>query len=1758
MLSKITVENSLKIKQKFFKTYYRRVRPLTIPDEVILGLLHENGGSMLFKRLGTLLGFAVSHKPEENVFKDQAEVDLFQSFLQKLSNFHLIEKKRNIVKVTYWGEKAFARGEKYTFHTGIIDVFSFSELEVQSKGKDYPFHKLGINTNLTRSREIVPSDIYKSDKSEKEKLLENSFLINYQEDSESIILDKIECDSFVDIDEIAVPVNVRLQISKQEKSLSVLNGDKRLDELTKLLHLEENKEVYSRFENYAKYKLYLRESNELSINKLLRFGDNVEWLDLLSDKRIIWNESSIEALANASLLTGDEWKKISANCEVQVILNSLNKFKDWWDWPIISQRLPEKYILENLRTFPWDEDILSERFQGNYLERFLLEREYENVFDWDQVIQKLDNEFIYNNFEQLNINASYLSVKNHEIAKFLIPEYPEKEWDWSYITANYDLEYISRNTDTLLAYLDPVILLKRNFKEGNKKSLSNSDIKKVIGKIQAEEPTFKVSYNTDINLKGINLDILENSGLLFWGTRNTPGVEANENLVWTDGLFEKYGNRIQSNEGLSHVSKTISPKKVIDYEFFNWDYEILSERDEFINVFSTLKKIYPKLNLEKVLSKSSSILVNNLSFLLARIRDDEEEQVLTDVLSEKVKPYELVSLIRQYQLYSFKFEWSTVLDSISSKRLEKIILDYQNTLNSIVNSKSFWSTASKQVDLEFILENLPMRWDWEFLTKNEIAQKDLQNSEFRSQYSEYIYWPYIISEVLPDSDLAKTSVLDSIANNLRKTSDEIVVDSWTALTQSLPYHVLWKKINQTTDDDLFKWDWHFISSSGKISLEKDTLEKYADKLNWNYLSSNEVLKTYFNDGNENLYDSVDDWYNQVYDYLTSFEQYWDFKELSNISNITWYEKLVDKFRDKWDWEVLSSEECRLLKAGDNLILRRLSKFKSKIHWGTLSAREDIKLSQNIVQRFSKEAWDWKALSKNSEFSFDEEFLIEYREKEWDWRSLSERKCISNKSLSELPNIGWNWITISNRDDLIFDNQLLSILDEKDEVVWKEIPYRSKLEITLETLRILDSNGALDENAWNQLSGHKNLKCSKNLKLLKFYRDKWNWEKLVRSDKVDVNSFSLLQEYEAELNWEQVSSHRKFDPTKKTLSKFKKKIDWNAITKTVDITNSILNQFKEYVNWSIVSKSKKIDFSTHLIQKYEDYWDWHELEKNPVLSKECKYLVNDKVSSTPELRFYFKIKDQPSDWAGYVYHFTHLTNALDIIRSKKILSRNKANGSDFADAAGNVVGRRSTSHDFARFYFRPQTPTQFYNESLGKDHTDDNYFDRARALGLPKCPIPVFFKFDLQEIVLKYPDKCYISDGNMQTNWADFGPIDKMMSRFKYKDLFSTVKSTDIKTYLDCSQQEFLVRGELNISEIKNFEVFVQSEEDKNQLERLINQDSIGNRISVDGYESVYHGENKNVQYSYEDGVFEISSDYRGDGFRSGSFIAEFEDDSAFEIISGSINSKDGNKIYAYPNLKLSVKENESFRVLFHDDIKNVDWEVFRTSSTNKTIKEESLNLENSFKSDSPHEILDDLIGVDPELGQIYKTKVRHYTLYDHTSLVLKCFDQYFSSHRLSVDTSLFRTFLALHDIGKPIAFDQGNKSNQHKHTQRIIKSIWDKLPYSEKDLSLMLALSSGDHLGSYFQGRQVFSRVKNAIKKLASRTEIDARDLLYLYMVYYECDIASYTADEGGIKFLEHLFEYHNGTKVFNDKERLIQLKPKIWSKYQNLKSSLR
>ncbi len=202
-------------------------------------------------------------------------------------------------------------------------------------------------------------------------------------------------------------------------------------------------------------------------------------------------------------------------------------------------------------------------------------------------------------------------------------------------------------------------------------------------------------------------------------------------------------------------------------------------------------------------------------------------------------------------------------------------------------------------------------------------------------------------------------------------------------------------------------------------------------------------------------------------------------------------------------------------------------------------------------------------------------------------------------------------------------------------------------------------------------------------------------------------------------------------------------------------------------------------------------------------------------------------------------------------------------------------------------------------------------------------------------------------------------------------------------------------------------------------------------------------------------------------------------------------------------------------------------------------------------------VINYLSNLDKQIENAYNSKVHHYLLKTHTIIVCKVYYKYFFDSSLCVDCYFFYFFLFVHDIGKPNALLFENEGNQYYHSKEIIKSIWGEIPFNDEEYNILISLLSGDCIGEYFQNKLTASETKQIVFNLAKKCELNELDFFKLFMIYYQCDIAAYTADAGGIKFLEHLFEYQEGQKVFDKKEGLLKMSPKYWERYKQLKNEI-
>jgi|GEM_PF-224490 hypothetical protein len=207
---------------------------------------------------------------------------------------------------------------------------------------------------------------------------------------------------------------------------------------------------------------------------------------------------------------------------------------------------------------------------------------------------------------------------------------------------------------------------------------------------------------------------------------------------------------------------------------------------------------------------------------------------------------------------------------------------------------------------------------------------------------------------------------------------------------------------------------------------------------------------------------------------------------------------------------------------------------------------------------------------------------------------------------------------------------------------------------------------------------------------------------------------------------------------------------------------------------------------------------------------------------------------------------------------------------------------------------------------------------------------------------------------------------------------------------------------------------------------------------------------------------------------------------------------------------------------------------------------------------TPRERISVLCKKAPELLMFYKARVRHYTVETHTINVLNQFERYFSSHFDEMNIEDFRLLLLLHDIGKSVAYKKGNKENQYIETISIISENKKRLNISDYTFSLFKTILENDSLGMYMQGKMSLEAIYDDVVQRAKKIKIKIDELFYLLSVYYQCDVASYTEDAGGIKYLEYLFDYNENLKIYNTKTKLLQFSINYQNRYNNLYNKIK
>lgn len=276
------------------------------------------------------------------------------------------------------------------------------------------------------------------------------------------------------------------------------------------------------------------------------------------------------------------------------------------------------------------------------------------------------------------------------------------------------------------------------------------------------------------------------------------------------------------------------------------------------------------------------------------------------------------------------------------------------------------------------------------------------------------------------------------------------------------------------------------------------------------------------------------------------------------------------------------------------------------------------------------------------------------------------------------------------------------------------------------------------------------------------------------------------------------------------------------------------------------------------------------------------------------------------WPRFAYHYTDISNAARILLSNKLYSRIKAEDNYIMsndNASLQVINMtQSAAKSFVRFYFRPLTPTQYYNE--GYKHMAIRYAGDQNA----NVPVPVFFLFDLAQ---------FMSDPNV--GFSEFSQAGRGSEILKGIDAFSQLafdkiysKGAAEKNVLNYRHAELLYPNSYSINKSLS-RILCRNEVEKETLLNMLSR------------------KNKSIYNRYKN----IISVCRQDMFEeNGLFIREI----AYNYDNIRISFSDTYAKRAYINRNLIDKNKElNIEVMFTFSWETSERENINTISFNKLI-----------------------------------------------------------------------------------------------------------------------------------------------------------------------------------------------------------------------------
>lgn len=1531
-------------------TVFRKQSQLSEIDIILLNILKSYQEEVIeYTDFGLLLGFAIKENWQEGFYKDLAEIEIYDTLLEKLLEYNLIAKQSTVINLTEDGVLALQTNSKYKYYSQSLpcyqDLIPYKtatdfdfKVDFDLPDHIYPNREISLRQWIEIRSKIDPINEYWYER-----------IITHYQNSTDIEILKVSDPIHFELRKLQTEYTF-IKDEKEQYFVSV-DTEKGFSEcLSQVINHQDNDEFkYEIIFEYRFNKLWNDLNSVFNTDLIQEFASKWDWETLIQDKRLAWSSDFLELL---TLQNNGLWLAVSRHIPTDLLERNISLFISNWEWNIITERLSDNFIDLHFETYIsyWDTSVLLNRnlaFLQVLIQKSIA---FSKAWDLTDLTSQFSDEFLLETFNPINrYNYVVLSKKTPSWVIELISRENKRfsenqlsvsllQLDWTWITEVWDLDLILKNLDILHSFLDWKVLLSRIIINTSEYRwlLYDDNFVAFLDKNSTRTNSFSdenIPWTEDL------LTRLDELQLLIWSsTYNRKGIDTNEAIIWTLPFLSKFSHRFTSLKGQTYISNYIDNFDYIrQLPNFPWDWHAISSNYKLIWTPDTLEEFKAKVFWTIISEKLPESFINRyfqkfgeywdadiFSKKLSFIFIDEHLESFNWDFSILTKRDEdtVCTLIIKDRIAVNQWDWSWISEAYSIVNIKKIISLFARS-EEYLHVNLVWRNFTRRLDWSFIISCFLDKWDWSYL----IAESNLQMllSSRHNPISNYFNWKKLterlvkeggIEDILGQGEdrldwtflIGKYFTLDYLLVNRQQTSD------WINQIQNEEQrtnirHIFTKRLSlqqkrelMDEDEKLRVLDWVHLSRLTEFTWNINFIDRYKDQWNWQ-------------------------------------------EGLSKNPKVNWDWNYLYRYQENWDWAFLS-EFSQFI--SDKEPQKPINRFKNKINFFSLSRRSNINLGNEILIAYL-EKWDYTALSVNKRLSISPQFLKEHHERPWDWQALSVNPNLQlvNETLLELKDKNWDWFTLTKQPKLDFTFDFIQQTSDK---------------------------------SWDwQIISHKLNDAKDFIPIVNLIKDKGlDWTHL--SKQRFINFSECLSQFERYWNFELLSSNPAFRPTVESIAKYSERWDYKSLTRlTWENTDTKMkyvsdnsnqdwdydfllkdNSHKKTTQWLFsVANFLDWDEATSEFIKFSDeeikygleilkwHLDWNKItddEENYNFKKKYDNIIKKILEEEPGIRFIKSLNQQDSEWKGYVYHYAHLENVAKILNSSEILSRNLASHQD--QAAQQIVNRRKDPHNYARFYFRPKTPYQYYTEGLGIPFGQEVYNEYAnRGVEYPKCPVPFLIKIPLKELLSKPPTELRITNGNFHADMTQAFLLEDAVDIFDYDNVYSHFPDyhhfwlgpnmgfdyhgfiSAITKYKRGSQQELVVSEKCQISGFQRVEILCIDSNHKNTLlELLDSHDKWENKIKVNN--SYFNLNNSFVNYNWIDDELYIYRDSKEIKRKDwvGNNHSEFYhakgkihlEANGIELIEGDILKHTSNFVEAHTTLRVRLKGNP-YKIYFTDD-----------------------------------------------------------------------------------------------------------------------------------------------------------------------------------------------------------------------------------------------